>query len=154
VDQEGGSFLSGALEVDEFGNSSVVMPDDFWNTELISSNERFDFLVRGDSALLRACPYAEDEYMQSLSGPRHAGDPDFVEGSVCGLTKWVCAGCGVGTIVESEDDFPDGWYELSQKRADGDTLSFEAICSWNCLSLLSLKGASALREVGLPGFRA
>jgi hypothetical protein len=124
----------------------------FWQMDLIANNERFDLLVRDAGALiLRACPYTEAQYRASSFDNLHADDPEFIEGSECGLTKWTCAGCGTSTIAASIDDFPKDWFEIAQKKADGDTLAYEVVCTIACAAAFAHKGVE-LRPVRLPGF--
>lgn len=131
----------------------ILEPDDaFWQLEAVSNNERFDAIPRGKGSLLvRACPYVDAGAYSAESQRPHADDPEFVEGSHCGLTKWTCAGCGKSTIVATEDEFPEGWLEVTARKPDGDTLAFEAVCARDCLTRFAISGA-ALRSRRPPGF--
>lgn len=154
-DSDGASEL-GVLEVDPTDNSGrtyVSFPDSFWEMGCVANNERFDLLVLEDGALLlRPCPYSQAEFAALAGADFHAEDPRFTLGSHCGLTKWTCAGCGVPTIVEDESYFPEGWFEVSRNKPNGDTLAFEAVCSMECLAKLSAKGPEGLRRTRNPGF--
>jgi hypothetical protein len=139
--------------VDEEGRSWLSVPEAFWEMGCVADNERFDLLELGDGALLlRACPYSQDEFRAIVGTSYHSDDPAFTQGSHCGLTKWTCAGCGGSTILENEEEFPEGWFEVSRNKPDGDTLAYEAVCTMGCLGKLAVKGADALRATRIPGF--
>ena len=132
---------------------AFVMDERFWATPLISENERFDLLDRGDgSLLLRACPHDIVSFRAAHFAARH-DDEAFTEGSHCGLTKWTCIGCKGATIVETEDQFPEGWLEICKRRGNGDTLAYEVVCSMACLVEVGATEPQ-LRATRIPGFDA
>jgi hypothetical protein len=147
------SMVAEVTGVDVKGRSWLSVPDAFWEIGCIAEHERFDLIDLGTGALLlRACPYTEEEFRGAMGGAFHADDPEFCPGSHCGLTKWLCAGCGVGTILETEEEFPAGWLEVDLRREDGDVLAYEAVCSMACLGALAEREPADLRASRIPGF--
>lgn len=128
---------------------NVIVPDTFWDLPFVAEHERFDLIVDDRGAHLRPCTLTAGD---RRDGAGH-DDSEWTASSHCGLTKWVCAGCGRSEIVESDYHFPDGWFELAQKDATGDTEAFEGVCSVECVAAWAADSGE-LRPTRIPGFPA
>ena len=148
------------MRVDADGAPELDMDPGFWSIDLITGHDRFDMLFVGEAILLRACPYTYAEWhgrplsVDPATPYRdHPEDAAFTEDSHCGLTKWVCSGCGAASITLHEDRFPGGWIEVARCKRDGDTEASTTVCSVACLAVVADAGwPGVFRAPTMPGF--